>query len=197
MSSSKTDSNTLSVANSIRQSPPQITHNPPLTSSSNNLTEAAFVGAITNTQLADSNSIQSSSLAPAAGEDQQATPVAAKTQEINEGFLNQIEKLAAETNALKKERRERILSFNETKKEYDATLKFAQNQHQEQLEALERENKILAEKLAAQGGSRNPDDPQRFRAWQSRDTGPGRDAPSNPYFPTRRRSSRACLRSIG
>ena len=78
---------------------------------------------------------------------------------MNENFLNQIENLAAESNALKDERRKRIAAFAATKNEYEATLKFVQDQQQEKLQALEGENKALAAKLAALETSETPSAP--------------------------------------
>ena len=154
---SQEDSSDLRATSLARKDAARASLNKSITPSSDNFTEATFVSTIANTQSTDSNSIQNSS--PPSNEAEQAALVAEETRKMNENFLNQIENLAAESNALKDERRKRIAAFAATKNEYEATLKFVQDQQQEKLQALEGENKALAAKLAALETSETPSAP--------------------------------------
>ena len=159
--------------------PPQAYYNQPRPSSSNNLTEAAFVGAIANTDPTGSRANRNSTV-----DTEQAALAAAERQRMTEEYLNQIETLAAESNELKEERRERILQLAETKKEYAATLKFAQEQNQEKLRALEIENKILADKLAAQGGTEETESPEEPGFPQNPDGSDESETPADGEMPS-------------
>ena len=149
---------------------------------SNNLTEAAFVGAVANNRPADSDSTLNASLAsnPASAEEEAIE--AEKARIINEGYLSQIEELAAESNALKEERRQRILSLAETKKEYAATLKFAQGKHQQEMAELERQNKILTDKLAGGGAPEGTETPEEPTAPDNEDPA-SRETPAEEEMP--------------
>ncbi|MGJ8724685.1 MAG: OmpA family protein [Roseibacillus sp.] len=135
----------------------------PLEWSSSRLTEAEVLNSLASSAAGPATP-QSTESTPSPRDSQQEALIAAQKQENaqkqNEDFLQQIEELAAETNALKKERRERISKFAETKNEYAATLKFARDQQQQKLLALQKENRLLAEKLAALSGPNTSETPQ-------------------------------------
>ncbi len=113
------------------------------------------------------NNLASSSLAK--GETATTPPAVSSenalgTEEVakrNEKLLQQITQLTAEKNFLKKEQQQAKTRFTETKNEYAATFKFARDQHQKEILALQQKNQALVEKLAAGSPSGAPVSPPK------------------------------------
>lgn len=149
---------TTSAQASSRNSPQQIVSTKPFSQySSPNKNEETKNRETTNKVLTNSKSPPTASPIPNASKPNQLALQEAQAQKRNDKLLRQLEELAAESNTLKKERREREDKFVETKNEYAATLKFAQAQYQEKLLTLEKKNIQLSQKLAENAENISPE----------------------------------------